>query len=579
MSSPIRVLMVDDSPYFLEAAQDFLLLHEMIHLIGVARHGEEALTQSRELLPDVILLDLNLNSQSGLDLILSLKKHAPRIKVIILSMMDEETYKPASLHAGADAFVHKTTMSQKLIPAILDTVKNGMEETTTPTLQKDYFIRLAKHTQDLIYRYEFTPRRGFVYVSPSATAMTGYTPAEHYADPDLGFNLVHPDDRHLLEKISFDGDILHAPIVLRWIRKDGSMLWTEQRNVPIYDEHQNVIAIEGIARDVTSRKQIEENLRLESAALEFAANAVVITDRDGMIQWTNSAFAKLTGYSAEESLGRNPRDLVRSGMQDEAFYQDMWTTILGGQVWRGELINRHKDGTYYTEEQSIAPVVNAEGVITHFVGIKQDVSERKRAEEELRQKNNELLMAYDTVIEGWSRAMDLRDKETEDHTMRVTALTLNLARHMNMPENELIDIKRGALLHDIGKLGVPDNILLKPGKLTDEEWRVMRQHPVLAHQMLASIEFLKPALDIPYCHHEKWDGTGYPCGLKGEEIPLAARIFAVADVWDALTSDRPYRSAWTYDKTLQFVMSESGRHFDPNIVENFVEIISTTHTQ
>lgn len=570
MSSPIRVLMVDDSPYFLEAAQDFLLLHEMIQLIGVARHGEEALTQSRELLPDVILLDLNLNAQSGLDLILSLKKHAPRIKVIILSMMDEETYKPASLHAGADAFVHKTSMSQKLIPIILDTVKNGTEETSIPALQKDYFVRLAQHMQDLIYRYEFTPRRGFVYVSPSATMMTGYTPAEHYADPDLGFKLVHPDDRHLLEQVSFDGDILHAPIVLRWIRKDGSMLWIEQRNMPIYDEHQNIIAIEGIAHDVTSRKQIEENLRLESAALEFAANAVVITDRDGTIQWVNPAFAKLTGYSAEESVGRNPRELLRSGAHDKSFYQHMWNTILSGQVWRGELVNRRKDGALYTEEQAIAPVTNSEGEITHFVGIKLDVSHRKNAEEELRQKNRELTLAYDAVIEGWSRAMDLRDKETEDHTMRVTALTLNLACHMNMPENELIDIKRGALLHDIGKLGVPDNILLKPGKLTDEEWEVMRRHPALACEMLANLEFLKPALDIPYCHHEKWDGTGYPRGLKGEEIPLAARIFAVADVWDALTSDRPYRSAWTKNQTLEYIEQESGKHFDPRVIEVFL---------
>jgi PAS domain S-box-containing protein/putative nucleotidyltransferase with HDIG domain len=445
-----------------------------------------------------------------------------------------------------------------------------MEETTTPALQKDYFVRLARHTQDLIYRYEFTPRRGFVYVSPSATVMTGYTPAEHYADPDLGFKLVHPDDRHLLEQISFDGDILHAPIVLRWIRKDGTMLWTEQRNVPIYDERQNVIAIEGIARDVTSRKQIEENLRLESAALEFAANAVIITDRDGTIQWVNSAFAELTGYSAEESLGRNPRDLVRSGVQDKAFYEKMWRTILSGQVWRGELINRRKDGTHYIEEQAVAPVTNPDGAITHFVGIKQDVSERKRAEEELRRKNDELLTAYDTVIEGWSCAMDLRDKETKDHTMRVTALTLNLARHMKVPENELVQIKRGALLHDIGKLGVPDNILLKPGKLTDEEWRVMRQHPALAQQMLASIEFLKPALDIPYCHHEKWDGSGYPCGLKGEEIPFAARIFAVADVWDALTSDRPYRAAWTKSQALEFIGQESGKHFDPDIAQVFL---------
>ena len=159
----------------------------------------------------------------------------------------------------------------------------------------------------------------------------------------------------------------------------------------------------------------------------------------------------------------------------------------------------------------------------------------------LQQSNIELALAYDATIAGWSRAMDLRDKETEGHTQRVTELTLKLARAMKVSEAELAQIRRGALLHDIGKMGVPDNILLKADRLTDEEWQKMRQHPVWAYEMLSSIRYLQPALDIPYCHHEKWDGTGYPRGLKGEEIPIAARIFAVADVWDAITSDRPLR--------------------------------------
>ena len=151
------------------------------------------------------------------------------------------------------------------------------------------------------------------------------------------------------------------------------------------------------------------------------------------------------------------------------------------------------------------------------------------------------MKAYDTTIEGWSRALNLRDKETEGHTRRVTEMTLTLARRFGFTEEDLLHLRRGALLHDIGKMGVPDNILLKPEPLTEEEWIIMRKHPQYAYDLLKPIAFLGSALDIPYCHHEKWDGTGYPRGLRGEEIPLAARLFAVVDVWDALTSDRPYR--------------------------------------
>ena len=191
----------------------------------------------------------------------------------------------------------------------------------------------------------------------------------------------------------------------------------------------------------------------------------------------------------------------------------------------------------------------------------------------LQRSNIDLAMAYDATITGWSHAMDLRDKETEGHTQRVTDLTLRLARAMHIDESRLRHIRRGALLHDIGKMGVPDNILLKTDELTAEEWQKMRKHTDFAYEMLSSIRYLQHALDIPYCHHEKWDGTGYPRGLKGEAIPLAARIFAVADVWDAITSDRPYRKGWSEEKALAYIKEQSGKYFDPQIVEVFLKVL------
>lgn len=193
--------------------------------------------------------------------------------------------------------------------------------------------------------------------------------------------------------------------------------------------------------------------------------------------------------------------------------------------------------------------------------------------DDLQRTNDELSQAYDSTIEGWSHALDLRDKETEGHTRRVTELTLELARVFGFSDAELIHIRRGALLHDIGKMGIPDKILLKEGPLDPDEWDIMRQHPAFAHEMLVPIHYLRLALDIPYCHHEKWDGTGYPRGLKGEAIPLIARIFAVVDVWDALTSDRPYREAWAPGRVMTHIQQGAGGHFDPNVVEVFLDFM------
>ena len=194
--------------------------------------------------------------------------------------------------------------------------------------------------------------------------------------------------------------------------------------------------------------------------------------------------------------------------------------------------------------------------------------------ENLQRSNQELIQAYDTTLEGWARALELRDRETEGHTRRVTELTLHLAEYMGISESELVNIHRGVLLHDIGKMGVPDHILKKTGKLDANEWREMRQHPVYAYNLLSPISYLRGALDIPYSHHEHWDGSGYPRGLKAEQIPLAARIFSVVDIWDALLSDRPYRKAWPRDRVIEYLKDIAGTHLDPRVVEIFLRMIA-----
>jgi len=194
----------------------------------------------------------------------------------------------------------------------------------------------------------------------------------------------------------------------------------------------------------------------------------------------------------------------------------------------------------------------------------------------LQHSNLNLKLAYDTTLEGWSRALELRDRNMEGHTLRVAELTEQLAIALNLDPVDRIHIRRGALLHDIGKIGIPDNILLKEGALTDEEWNIIREHPVTALELLKPISHLEASLDIPYCHHERWDGSGYPRGLKGYEIPLAARIFAVADVYDALITDRSYRRAWPVEKALEYLQAESGKSFDPAIIDVFMRVIGAS---
>jgi HD-GYP domain-containing protein (c-di-GMP phosphodiesterase class II) len=227
-------------------------------------------------------------------------------------------------------------------------------------------------------------------------------------------------------------------------------------------------------------------------------------------------------------------------------------------------------GTLWVGRQSQRAITSEEinllSALGEMVG---NTIQRMRLHEQTVNQAEEIALAYDLTLEGWAKALELRDKETEGHSRRVTDLTLLMAGQFHVSEPELTHIRRGVLLHDIGKMGVPDQILKKPGPLNNDEWDEMRKHPQYAYDLIHPIDYLRPALDIPYCHHEKWDGSGYPRGLQGEDIPLAARIFAIVDVFDALSTDRPYRAAWPRTLVLDYLRQQSGKHFDPKVVEAF----------
>lgn len=435
-------------------------------------------------------------------------------------------------------------------------------------------------------------------------------------------NLIYPSDQPAvaawMDDLTFG--VQSRELHFRIFHRNGELRYLQSSGAVNFDQEGKPTAFIGMIQDVSERRmaeiQIEQQIKRLTALSEIDRAIISSSDQKYTIGVILSHLISQLQVDAADVLLLDPDRNVLTYANGQGFHTTMAqaTRVRVGESHAGRAAKeRHMIRISDLREAANlvdrAAFVEAEGFVSyiavplivkgHLKGVL-EVYQRSLLQpyqewldffhtltgqlaiaientslfENLRATNQELLQAYDATIEGWSRAMDLRDQEPEGHTRRVTELTLELAQAVRVDESRLGHIRRGALLHDIGKLGIPDHILLKPGKLTAQEWAIMQKHTELAYDLLAPIEYLKPALNIPYFHHEKWDGSGYPLALKGEQIPLEARIFALADVWDALTSDRPYRSAWTKEQALAYIRDQSGIHFDPHLVEVFLKIIT-----
>jgi PAS domain S-box-containing protein/putative nucleotidyltransferase with HDIG domain len=369
-------------------------------------------------------------------------------------------------------------------------------------------------------------------------------------------------------------------------------LHTRSGNVPIVvlsgmdDELAAIEAVRGGAQDylvkghadqqliirsiryALERKKSAENLRHSEerfrSMIENSSDLIALIDKEKHYGYASPSYYKIIGHPPENLLGRQFIELLHP--DETEIILEMVQLALDSTSFQTNLDFKLRDncGSWKIFSGSISSFTNGGGEQQVAINC-HEITERV-------QKEKDLAMAYEATLEGWSRALELRSKETEGHSQRVTEMTLQLAREAGMKADELAHVRRGTLLHDIGKMAIPDHILQKPDELTDVEWEVMKQHTTYAYEMLHTIEYLRPALDIPVYHHERWDGTGYPEQLKGNEIPLAARIFAVIDVWDALISERPYRAAWQPEKAKEHIRTQAGKHFDPEIVDIFLNI-------
>lgn len=461
-----------------------------------------------------------------------------------------------------------------------------------------------------------------VYWSEEYGKSHGLVPGQFPANEAEYFKVVHPEDQNLIARrfgaAIEKGGLYECEFRVLW--PDGSVHWHSAVGRPVRDEFGNPARMIGIGMDITERKRVEERVttqlrRMESlhaidlaiaSSLEVRLTLKVVIDAvisqlgvdaaDILLFKTTSnalEFAAGQGFRIKDTSKRSLR--LGKGFAGRIALEQRPIHIpdLAGV---GEEFNQ---AALFAGEDFIAyfgvPLVTKgqiKGVLEVFhrtplnpdedwlnfldtlAGQAAIAIDNALLFEGYQRSNMNLLLAYDATIEGWSKAMDLRDKETEGHTQRITEMTVQLALSIGMSDEDIHAIRWGALLHDMGKLGVPDAILQKPGPLTDEEWIIMRQHPQFAYDMLAPIEYLRSALDIPYCHHERWDGSGYPRGLRGELIPTPARLFAVVDVWDALRSDRPYRKAWPEERVLDYLRERAGKDFDPRAVELFLALLA-----
>lgn len=612
MTQPIRILYVDDNPHDRELVRDALEIESGgFQLTQAASRADfEARLVADNY--DLVLSDFNILGFEGLQVIEAVHKHKPGVPVLIVTGTGSEEVAVEAMKRGACDYVIKSPHHIRRLPQTIRAELNKKKLADEHNRLKQERDRLFDYSIDLMCVANFDGY--FNQINPAWGRTFGWANDELLDRPYAEF--VHSDDQQATTEAIAQLIRERRPLSFehRFRSKDGSYKLLAWNAYPLLEDE----LIFAIARDVTARKQAEEKIERHVgrlAALRQIDQAIASTfdmrlalnilveqaalhlhvDIAGILllnpQSLNLEYG--TSYGLPVQTTQPAHLSIVDGYAGQAVRERRLIHVSNIPISGSGLAQtlRQKDDTlvsYYGvpliakgEVKGVLEIIRRASLeldpewldfLQALAGEAAIAIDNAQLFNGLQRSNVDLALAYDATIEGWSRALDLRDRETEGHSQRVTELTVKLAQAMSIPTETLVHVRRGALLHDIGKMGIPDNILLKPGPLTEAEWAIMRRHPTFAYEMLSPISYLRPALDIPYCHHEKWDGTGYPRGMKGDEIPLAARIFTVIDVWDALNSDRPYRSRWAPSKVKDHLRSQVGLHFDPKVVELFLNM-------
>jgi PAS domain S-box-containing protein len=499
----------------------------------------------------------------------------------------------------------------------------NQESKGSPRDQGSFFERLVVSLPGMAFRCFFDEHLTMTYASPGCYQITGLQPEDLIDNRTLAYaKLIHVEDYPVIQeeiRSTIDGPG-RFDLVYRMWPLSGSMKWVRSIGRVIRSDGEKLPVLEGMTTDISNQKEtqgyFQRQLQRQDALRKIDQAILTSLDVRMTVDVILDQVVTQLGVEAADLFLYNPtsdileyvashgfrtaavqHSRVRKGesLAGEAF-RTKRRILQSGQLSKKEageraLIPLQEEGYLFYLAEPLITKGRVRGVLELF-GREPIVANEEWEDflaalarqaavavdnalmfDELQRSNIELSLAYDSALESWSKVLEQRDRETDGHTQRVTELTLSLARAFKIETGRLVHIRRGAILHDIGKMRISDRILLKNGPLTPDEWAIIRTHPLLTYELLSPIPYLRPALTIPYCHHEHWDGSGYPRGLRGEQIPLEARIFAVADVWDSLTSNRPFRRAWSHKKAIRYIREQSGRHFDPNVVQAFLRLV------
>lgn len=575
-----NILIIDDSNVV--RRQVTTLLQPRNYKVTLAENGVIALDLISKISFDLVILDLELPDMNGEDILKNLKNNeaTSTIPVFIMTGRYDADTVGRLIKQGASEFFLKPFISEELLLKIdfsIDSQRKSMQILCEKKLLQEY-----KDAVDRSTIVSKTDKRGIItYINDQFCEISGYSQEELLGK---SHNIVrHPD----MPKEAFEDlwrTILCGKVwegVVKNRKKDGTAYWVRTVINPITDINGNIVEFIGVRTDITDIQEIKESLQeqLNISADNFEdvfrlaklyeqaineSNILSRTDAEGVITYANSRFYEITGYREDEIIGEK-HTLIKDKDTPIEVFSDLWKTIQSGKVWNGILKNRKKDGSPYWVDSTIIPIKDKENHIIEYMAIRHEVTEIIRLHEEIEKTQQEVIYRMGEIGES-------RNKETGNHVRRVAEYSKLLAIKAGLDEEEAELIASASPMHDIGKVAIPDKVLLKPGPLNDDEWVVMRSHSVIGYKVLANSErpLLNAAAIIAQGHHEKYNGTGYPNGISGENIHIYARIVAIADVFDALGSNRVYKKAWELDKIIALFHEEKGKHFDPILVDLFL---------
>jgi PAS domain S-box-containing protein len=576
----LNILLVDDQPEILNTFSR--AISRRVENVFTAPNGEQALDLYKNNIIDMVITDVEMPIMNGIDMIKEIRKIGGSIPIVLVTALRNLDVLTQAIELNVSSFLEKPVNLDEVYKKIDDVYK--VKELENEIVAKHELLEQYKQIVDKGSIVSKTDPSGLItYANEEFCNISGYEIEELIGQ---SHNIVrHPDnDKNLYEYIwytikelkqQWSGEIKNK-------KKDGSPYWVKATIAPILDQNGDIIEYIALRTDVTeqetikhyfeeqfeiSNKQFHSAFRM-SKAYENAinqSNTVSRTDTNGVITFVNEKFCETSGYKKEELIGKN-HSITRHPDTPDSLFKDLWKTIKAGHIWKGLIHNLKKDGSEYCVDSTIVPIFNDENEIIEYMSVRHDVTEIFDLHKEIEDTQREVIYKMGEIGET-------RSKETGNHVKRVAEYSKLLAHLVGLDKDEADILFTASPMHDIGKVGIPDSILNKPGKLTDEEFAIMKDHALIGKRILqgSNRAVIKAARIVAYEHHEKWDGTGYPRKLKGEDIHIYGRITAIADVFDALGSDRCYKNAWDLDKILELFKNERAKHFDPKLVDLFFE--------